>query len=800
MDKKQKSSPWKSAIIWIAIFAIVLLLIYWATSNNNSGEKISYTEFQTLVKENKVEEIDVYGYTIRIRLVNGVKEDDFPSKTDAYCTFMSVNELQEFISNHNEEITKDENHVTELEENGDVKTDEDGNIVYKTDKFGNRILKDGLIVVKASYSYERESWLSNLLPYISVGVIIIIGIVMFKAMAGNKNGFGFGRSKARLVVSSNVKFSDVAGADEEKQELKEIVEFLKNPTRFTELGARIPKGVLLVGPPGTGKTLLAKAVAGESKVPFFSISGSDFVELYVGVGASRVRDLFESAKANSPCIVFIDEIDAVGRQRGAGMGGGNDEREQTLNQLLVEMDGFETNSGIIVLAATNRADILDPALTRPGRFDRQIYVHLPDVKGREEIIKVHAKNKPMSDDVDFKRIARLTSGLAGADIENVLNEAALLTARDGRYKITMIDIQEGLNKVLMGPKKVSRLITEQDRKITAIHEAGHAIVAQTLPNCDNVHEISVIPRGGAGGYTLTFDEKDRTYMTKQKLEDTLVMMLGGRSSEEIMLDDITTGASNDIERATDLARKMVAEWGMSEKFGVISFGEGGQIFVGRDYQRQIAYSQEIAREIDLEVRKIIEKAHSRAKEIIESKKDVILKVEKILLDKETIYKEEFEMLYNGATVEEVEAAIDKKEQEKREYQEKAKNQALEERKIRDIKLRLETAEAYAKAGVISKQVYDNIKQEAEKELEAIKLNSQKTENSNEPSSENETNLSGEKETKSNNENATKTDLENTQIDKNLPNESNKAKTETEKNGNSSKSKKGSADKGDKNNK
>ena len=707
MDKKQKSSPWKSILIWIAVFAVVFILIYWATSNNNSGKKISYTEFQTMVQENKVEEIDVYGYTVRIRYVDGVKEDDFPSKADAYCTFMSVNELQEFITLHNQAIMEnDENFVK----------DGDG---FKTDKNGNRILKDGVVLVKASFEYERESWLSNMLPYISVAVIIIIGIVMFKAMSGNKSGFGFGKSKARLVVSSNVKFSDVAGADEEKQELKEIVEFLKNPVRYTELGARIPKGVLLVGPPGTGKTLLAKAVAGESKVPFFSISGSDFVELYVGVGASRVRDLFESAKANSPCIVFIDEIDAVGRQRGAGLGGGNDEREQTLNQLLVEMDGFESNSGIIVLAATNRADVLDPALTRPGRFDRQIYVHLPDVKGREEIIKVHAKNKPMSEDVDFKRIARLTSGLAGADIENVLNEAALLTARDGRYKITMIDIQEGLNKVLMGPKKVSRLITEQDRKITAIHEAGHAIVAQTLPNCDNVQEISVIPRGAAGGYTLTFDEKDRTYMTKQKLEDSLVMMLGGRSSEEIMLDDITTGASNDIERATDLARKMVAEWGMSEKFGLISFGEGGQIFVGRDYQRQIAYSQEIAREIDLEVRKIIEKAHARAKEIIESKKDVVEKVEQILLDKETIYKEEFEMLYNGASVEEVENAIDKKEQEKREYQERAKNQAIEERKIKDIKLRLETAEAYAKAGVISKQVYENIKMEAEKELEAI---------------------------------------------------------------------------------
>ncbi|HIU06232.1 MAG TPA: AAA family ATPase, partial [Candidatus Onthoplasma faecigallinarum] len=413
---------------------------------------------------------------------------------------------------------------------------------------------------------------------------------------------------------------------------------------------------------------------------------------------------------------FIDEIDAVGRQRGAGMGGGNDEREQTLNQLLVEMDGFESNSGIIVLAATNRADVLDPALTRPGRFDRMVYVHLPDVKGREEIIKVHSRNKPLSDDVDIKRIARLTSGLAGADIENVLNEAALLAARDGRFKITMVDIQEGLNKVMMGPKKVSRVITEQDKKITAIHEAGHAIIAESLPNCDDVQEISVVPRGNAGGYTLTFDEKDRSYISKQKLLDTIVMMLGGRTAEELMLDDFTTGASNDLERATKVARKMVAEWGMSNKVGLLSFGEGEEIFVGRDYQRQLSYSQELAYTIDQEIKKIIDEAHARAKQILESKKDVLLKVEQILLDKETIYKEEFEMLFNGASVEEVEEAIDKKEQEKREYQERAKREALEEHKTRDIRSRIETAEALAKAGVISKQDLENIKREAEKEF------------------------------------------------------------------------------------
>ena len=682
---KKKNNSLKQFLIYGVILLLSVLLIYWVVSGNNDDKQITYTEFQQMVEAGEVAEIDVYGYTIRIRETDGVKEDEFPNKIDAYCSYMSYNELVSFIDEYN----------------------------------ASQAGKENAVIVNANYSFESESWLSTALPYVSVIIVVVLGIFIFRSMSGSNKGFGFGRSKARLVVSSNVRFKDVAGAEEEKQELKEIVEFLKNPARFTELGARIPKGVLLVGPPGTGKTLLAKAVAGESKVPFFSISGSDFVELYVGVGASRVRDLFETAKHNSPCIVFIDEIDAVGRQRGAGMGGGNDEREQTLNQLLVEMDGFESNSGIIVLAATNRADVLDPALTRPGRFDRQVYVHLPDVKGREEILKVHAKNKPLSPDVDLKRIARLTSGLAGADIENVLNEAALLTARDGRYKISMIDIQEGLNKVLMGPKKVSRVITENDKRITAIHEAGHAIIAQELENCDNVQEISIIPRGHAGGYTLTLDEQDRTHMTKAKLLDTITMMLGGRSAEETMLNDITTGASNDLERATKIARKMVAEWGMSADFGLISFGEGGEVFVGRDYQRQLAYGQDMASKIDQEVKDIIDSAHAKALKILNSKKDVLTKVEQILLNKETIYKDEFEMLFNGASVEEVEVAIDKKEQEKKEYQEQAKKQALEEHKTRDIKTRLETAEALAKAGVISKQDLENIKKEAEREFEKI---------------------------------------------------------------------------------
>lgn len=698
--EKKKNNRWKSLLIYALIIITVIGVILWVVNSNNKDKQISYTEFQTMVESGQVAEIDVYGYTVRIRKVDGVKEENFPNEVDAYCSYMSYTSLVDFIDEYNQRIKDDANNWT-------------------TDAEGNKVLVEGVVVIEANYSFESEPWINKVLPFISVILIVVIGIFLFRSMSGNNKGFGFGKSKARLVVSSNVRFSNVAGADEEKQELTEIVEFLKNPSKFTQLGARIPKGVLLVGPPGTGKTLLAKAVAGESKVPFFSISGSDFVELYVGVGASRVRDLFDTAKANAPCIVFIDEIDAVGRQRGAGLGGGNDEREQTLNQMLVEMDGFESNSGIIVLAATNRADVLDPALTRPGRFDRQVYVHLPDVKGREEVIKVHAKNKPMSEDVDFKRIARLTSGLAGADIENMLNEAALLAARDGRYKITMVDIQEGLNKVLMGPKKLSRVITEEDKRITAIHEAGHAIIAQSLDNCDNVQEISIIPRGHAGGYTLTFDEQDRTHMTKKKLEDTIVMMLGGRAAEETMLDDITTGASNDIERATKLARKMVSEWGMSKEIGLISFGGGDEIFVGRDYQKQVPYSQELARKIDEEISKVIDEAHAKAKKILADKREVIEKVEKILLSKETIYKEEFEMLFNGASVEDVESAIDKKEAEKREYQERAKKEAIEVHKVNDIKSRLETAEALAKAGVISKQDLENIQKEAETEFKQV---------------------------------------------------------------------------------
>lgn len=723
--------------LWYSLIAVLLvvLLVVAVKSFSGSEKRIDYTEFKTMVTENRVSDVYVDDYTIYIRKTNSsVKEKNFPNKYDYYCKYMNNNVLIEFLEKHNDSLKEVKDGNNSL---GYFLVNEDGLFVKQDGTTGdieavklNPELFTKGIFVDYDGQWNEESWFSKALPYLGFFLVIGFSIFMYRQMAGggSKSG-GFGRSKARLVVSSKVRFADVAGADEEKRELEELADFLRNPQRYTELGARIPKGVLLVGPPGTGKTLLAKAVAGEAKVPFFSISGSDFVELYVGVGASRVRDLFAQAKANAPCIVFIDEIDAVGRQRGAGMGGGNDEREQTLNQLLVEMDGFESNSGIIILAATNRADVLDPALMRPGRFDRQVYVHIPDVKGREDIIKIHIKNKPLADDVDIKRIARLTSGFAGADIENMLNEAALLTARDKRLKITMVDIQEGINKVVMGPKKQSKLITDEDKRITAIHESGHAIISRTLPNCDTVQEISIIPRGNAGGYTLTLDEKDRSHMTRQKLIDTITMMLGGRAAEEIMLDDITTGASNDLERATALAKKMVSEWGMSKEFGLLSFGEGGEVFVGRDYQRRQSYSNEIASKIDEETKIIIENAYKKAIEILKAKKDLIENLKRVLLEKETIYNEEFELLFEGKSVEEVEVLIDQKEQEKREIQEKARKEAETLKLERDKTSQLETAKALLRTGVINEKDFENIKSaiEQEKVMEEKHKNAEKPE-------------------------------------------------------------------------
>ena len=461
-----------------------------------------------------------------------------------------------------------------------------------------------------------------------------------------------------MAQNVKVRFTDVAGAEEEKEELKEIVDFLRDSKKFREIGARVPKGVLLVGPPGTGKTLFAKAVAGEASVPFFSISGSDFVEMFVGVGASRVRDLFDQAKKNMPCIIFIDEIDAVGRQRGAGLGGGNDEREQTLNQLLVQMDGFESNDSIIIMAATNRADILDPALMRPGRFDRQIYVNAPDVKGREEIFKVHSRNKPLSPDIDFKALSRLTAGFTGADIENLLNEAAILAARADRKLIEMKDINEAINKVIAGPAKKSRVVTSFDKRITAYHESGHAIVAKKLKHCDEVHEVSIIPRGIAAGYTITLPENDDTHMTYNKLCDMIAMMLGGRAAEEIVIKDISTGASNDIQRATAIARKMVTEWGMSKAIGTMNLGSSQEVFIGRDFQTQVNYSDEVAAQIDKEIKAILDEAYKRALKVLNDNRDVLDKMVKLLFEKETIFANEVDELFGETKAEEIEGIVE----------------------------------------------------------------------------------------------------------------------------------------------
>jgi len=512
---------------------------------------------------------------------------------------------------------------------------------------------DNAPAVKATLVYTDPSTMSTMLsliiPLASLAVLIFFFLLIAKQSGGaNSKAFNFGKTKASLAQNVKVRFSDVAGAEEEKEELKEIVDFLKDSRKFREMGARVPKGVLLVGPPGTGKTLFAKAVAGEASVPFFSISGSDFVEMFVGVGASRVRDLFDQAKRNMPCIIFIDEIDAVGRQRGAGLGGGNDEREQTLNQLLVQMDGFDSNDDIIIMAATNRADILDPALLRPGRFDRQIYVHVPDVKGREEIFKVHSRNKPLAPEINFKSLARLTAGFTGADIENLLNEAAILAARNGHKVINMEDISEALNKVIAGPAKKSRVVTDFDKRITAYHEAGHAILAKRLKHCDDVHEVSIIPRGMAAGYTITLPENDDNHITYNKLIDTITMMLGGRAAEEIVIKDISTGASNDIQRASAIARRMVTEWGMSKEIGNMYLGAAQEIFLGRDFQTQLNYSDTVAAKIDAEIKKILDECYERALKILHENRAILDKMVKLLFEKETLLEDEVNALFEEA--------------------------------------------------------------------------------------------------------------------------------------------------------
>ena len=602
-----------AAIVVCIVLAVVLVEVFM-----NHPEELSYDEFFNKVKAGEVKSVYVEGnYKMNVLYV-GTSSKSISNNPDAYV----------YVPNRADPIEK----IYEA-------ADESGAAVPAI------ILNDP----------SRNGIWASLLPIV-IG-ILLIGVFLFilnrQNMGANNKAMSFGATKARVTGNVKERFTDVAGAEEEKEELKEIVEFLRDPHKFTEVGAKIPKGVLLVGPPGTGKTLFAKAVAGEAKVPFFSISGSDFVEMFVGVGASRVRDLFIQAKKNMPCIVFIDEIDAVGRQRGAGLGGGHDEREQTLNQLLVQMDGFEANDGVIVMAATNRADILDPALLRPGRFDRQIYVNAPDVKGREEILRVHSRNKPLSGDIDFKTVARLTIGFTGADIANLLNEAAILAARANRHVILMEDILEGINKVIMGPQKKSRVVTETDKRITAYHESGHAIIAKVLENCDEVQEVSIIPRGMAAGYTLTRPDTDDSHVTKNKLLDNICMMLGGRAAEEIVIKDISTGASNDIQRASSIARSMVSEWGMSDVIGNMYLGSDHEIFIGKTYGQHSDVSENMSGVVDGEIKKIIDEEYKRALGILSQHREVMEKMVTLLYEKETIFKAEVDALFEGASVESI---------------------------------------------------------------------------------------------------------------------------------------------------
>ena len=593
----------KTLAMWLIIGVIVIVLL--SSIMENSSSKMTYSELVTSIANKEVESIEISSSgnsaTVKMKNAKAEKEVNIPS-LDSFMTY-----TEEYLKA------------------GDFTLDE-----------------------------AKESiWITILSLITPFGLLIIFFIFWFMMMSGNSQGgtknMTFGKSKARLVNAgekNRVTFDDVAGVDEEKEELEEIVEFLKNPKKFTDMGARIPKGVLLVGQPGTGKTLLAKAVAGEAGVPFYSISGSDFVEMFVGVGASRVRDLFEQAKKNAPCIIFIDEIDAVGRQRGAGLGGGHDEREQTLNQLLVEMDGFSDNEGVIILAATNRPDVLDKALLRAGRFDRQIVVGSPDVKAREQILEVHARKKKLSEDVDLKVIAKNTSGFAGADLENVLNEAALLAARRNYKEIGMKEIEDAMVKVTMGPEKKTRVRSEKENRLVAYHEAGHAVVSRYLSTQDPVHQISIVPRGMAGGYTMYRPTEDKSFMSKTEMEENIVSLLGGRVAEALILNDISTGASNDIERASQIARNMVTKYGMSERVGAIMFGGGqGEVFLGRDFAQTKDYSEETANVIDEEVKRIVDTAYNRARTILSEHVDKLHAVASILLEKEKIEGAEFDKIF-----------------------------------------------------------------------------------------------------------------------------------------------------------
>ena len=613
----------KNTLLFIAIPALLLIVIAMVFGSSQKTAEKKYYQIVQMVKDNKISEYQLNLYSGE--LVYRLRSDNKQYKYTVADPQIFYNDLNTFIQKHNEEILNDKDPSN-----------------------------DNLIIKQDYKSGSETSWIRNIMPTVLIIIaVVLIWMFFLKRMGnamGNDKALTFGKAKIKMAGDDKRKttFADVAGADEEKEEMTELVEFLKAPSKFNELGARIPKGVLLVGPPGTGKTLLARAVAGEAGVPFFSISGSDFVEMFVGVGASRVRDLFEQAKKHSPSIVFIDEIDAVGRQRGAGLGGGHDEREQTLNQLLVEMDGFGVNEGVIVIAATNRPDILDKALLRPGRFDRQITVNYPDVKGREEILKVHSRGKPLGPDVSLKTIAQSTAGFTGADLENLLNEAALLTVRRGLKAITQEQIEEATIKVVMGSEKKSRVMKDEDKLITSYHEAGHAIVSYFLPTQDPVHQISIIPRGMAGGYTMYLPTEEQGHVSKTSLLEDICSLLGGRASEEITQKDICTGASNDIERATDLAHKMITKYGMSDRIGLVTLGTGNdEVFLGRDFSSTPNYSEETAGIIDEEVKSIISTQYEKAKKILTEHIDKVHKVSEVLFKEEKIDGERFRKIMEG---------------------------------------------------------------------------------------------------------------------------------------------------------
>ncbi len=623
MTKKTKTIIW----ILVAVFAVMLVGIL-MTNIMDTAQEINYLEFLKKMSTGEIKEVyfDAYNWTGYAFDANG----------KIIGTYETV-----------------------------------GPSVYDFTSFAAMIEAVGFDLTTSSVEMNfadpnAGSIWSSLFPILGIVLVaLMFWLIMRSASGSNNAAMNIGKNKAHVQNNLKVRFSDVAGAEEEKEELQEVVEFLKSPKKFSNLGARIPSGVLLVGPPGTGKTLFAKAVAGEAGVPFFSVSGSDFVEMYVGVGAKRVRDLFDMAKKNQPCIIFIDEIDAVGRRRGAGLGGGHDEREQTLNQILVQMDGFEANEGIIIMAATNRADILDPALLRPGRFDRQINVNLPDVKGREQILKVHARNKPMAADVNFRTVARITAGFSGAELANLLNEAAILAARKGKKTIGNLELYDGINKVLMGPQKKSRVVTESYKRCTAYHEAGHAVLACLCKHCDPVHEVSIIPRGRAAGYTMTRPDSDDNDVSYNKLVDNICMSLGGRVAEELVIQDITTGASADIQHVTSIAHRMVTQWGMSEKLGLVAYDSDQPVFMGMEYGHQSrgAHSQETAAVIDAEVRRLVSEAHERAVKLLKENRSILDNMSRVLVEKETIYTEDVAMLMRGASYAEVVAAMDAREGE-----------------------------------------------------------------------------------------------------------------------------------------